>query len=808
MNTQENKKQDKENNQDKEKKEIVPDQLNITIQTSIPGYQKIEYKPSMTIKNIDAKTVQFNPLIKLNKSVVDKIPSEYRVKQFFNKGLFQSLLNYNSNKPAKNLFYATKAGYVDNNIKVTLESIFPVNSVIYIGNKPYAIGDIQWTNADWRIEVKQKNIEIDPNKITDPQLYKQLIQEEIISGEEQLNRLPKSLIVGNNYSGPPVEVESNMINEPKPTTTQPDSQSLTDAKTQTDIPTQSIEPQVESTPIESTPVETAPIESTPIESTPIETYHAESPEEEKLFDALSIQSSPVETSEFTSYFTQNSYYNIVNFIYLNMPKRVQEQIISFYKFTTQTKDQHNDINLSNLMYTELCKQVKILKTPSDGNCFFSAVSDGINIYNYNNQGDKIYYQNYGKTQRFTINVIREIVLRYYESLNDNQKQQLNIIGMANVDHLNKTFKQSIETYPVETNEEYMERLNAIYIGDDNFFVYKPETKPIYIDEESTPFKLVTEGQIASYIRSKQYWGDQFAIQAICAILKIYIIPIDKIGNNKNYRLLARLTEPETIKDVCSKNVLFLYKKDLHYSLIQFEYLQQIVKTDGVNNKLTVGKKYTIFKSDGLPPPFHILILIYGSNYVVAEKEIRSNYGIYYNIMMTIQSSVTRILDNRTDNMYATFIKLFNSVFHLKKTLENYVDKQEPNSNTRYVENGSQENNQIVGKYINKITGGYTNNYTPTTDSKSKSMTKTPDEQNASKISYAVTVYMELHPGTSLTKKQINESKCNSKYNAIRRAYSEFIGQPYVITPDYNISQTKKNVGGKSNRITRKKYRKQ
>ena len=48
------------------------------------------------------------------------------------------------------------------------------------------------------------------------------------------------------------------------------------------------------------------------------------------------------------------------------------------------------------MYDTLCKQAKILKSPSDGNCFFAAVADGINIHNYNNQDSKIIYQNYGK----------------------------------------------------------------------------------------------------------------------------------------------------------------------------------------------------------------------------------------------------------------------------------------------------------------------------------------------------------------------------------------------------------------------------
>ena len=50
--------------------------------------------------------------------------------------------------------------------------------------------------------------------------------------------------------------------------------------------------------------------------------------------------------------------------------------------------------------------------------------------------------------------------------------------------------------------------------------------------------------------------------------------------------------------------------------------------------------------------------------------------------------------------------------------------------------------------------------------------------------------MEVHPGTSLTPEQINEYKCNSKYNAIRKAFSEFTGKPYIIPPVY--TKTKKN----------------
>ena len=75
---------------------IIPNELNITINTSVPGFQKIKYKPSMTIPNInkDDKTVRFDPLLKLNPAIIKKVPEDLRKKEFFNRGLFQSLINY------------------------------------------------------------------------------------------------------------------------------------------------------------------------------------------------------------------------------------------------------------------------------------------------------------------------------------------------------------------------------------------------------------------------------------------------------------------------------------------------------------------------------------------------------------------------------------------------------------------------------------------------------------------------------------------------------------------------------------------
>ena len=150
----------------------IPKQLNITINTSVPGYQKIEYKPYMTIPDIskDDKKIMFDPLVKLDKNYVDKVPEELRKKQFFNEGLFNSLLNFTNSQKAKSLLEATDKGYIDNNIKITLDTIFPENSVLYINKNPYVIADVQWRSGNWKIVNKPQPNEQGGIKKENPQI--------------------------------------------------------------------------------------------------------------------------------------------------------------------------------------------------------------------------------------------------------------------------------------------------------------------------------------------------------------------------------------------------------------------------------------------------------------------------------------------------------------------------------------------------------------------------------------------------------------------------------------------------------------
>jgi hypothetical protein len=887
----------------KDGKIIYPDQLNITIRTSVPGYQKIQYKPSMTIKNSYEKAVKFNPLIKLNKSKINTIPEEYRIKEFFNKGLFQSLLNYNGGIPAKSLVQATRYGYVDNNIKVTLDSIFPVGSVIYIGKNPYAIGDIQWTTSDWKIEIKQKREEIDPSKITDPKLYTQLVKEEIISGEEQLNQIPAVILTGVNYTGPPPAAATQagppIAAAPPavPPPAVPPPAVPPQAVPPQAVPPQAVPPQAgplvvrpsQAAPPQAVPPQAGPLVVRPPQAVPPQAAATQagplvvgppqagplvvrppqagpppsnvplllppqqnveelSPEEERLYDSFKkdLKISILNSSFFRKYFQSNKYFELMKIIFNYFPSLVKSNIRNFYYITTNSIPKKPSVLLNKSSYDKLCEQVTILQSPTDGDCFFKAVADGININNYENQNSKIVYNNYGINNLFTIKVLREIVFRYIRQLDVEIVNNMLLLAEVSKELLNNKFRQSAEeterAFNLElTDEQYLDVINNIYYSDTNFLIKKPERVPRERDLYYTPFEVVTNLEIERYILSKNYWANDIAIDAICDILKISIIPIEKYDYQTTVRvsikivdrLKALISNNKLIKDECSKKIMFLFYKNNHYELIRFKYfVKPITKIigQGIREQKQVqyvSKWFTIFNNNDLAPPIHILLLIYGTAYSsIIDIESKNEFSIYLPIMKQIDTTCKKILYSYKKDV---FIQLFNNLFPNRRPIQSRLIQEESmiynpdafTSNQLLLKNPEEEEenleesmitrrapnlNDEIDETVYMVGGQY--RYPPSYRyPRPGHITKKPEDSDSSKIAYSITIDMELHPGTSLTPQQISESKCNTKYNAIRKAFAEFTGKPYVIPPVYpkTKNNTKKNIiqskGGK--RKTRK-----
>ena len=141
-------------------KNYYPASITILLNTRIMGHTKEIYYPNMTIPNIssNSKTVFFNPLIKLDKNIVQTIPKgkpeSFVYEQFFSLNLFNSLLIRSQYypQPKRSLEQATEEGIVDNNIQILLDTLFASDKPFYINKKRYTSYGYTWNKGDWVIQ--------------------------------------------------------------------------------------------------------------------------------------------------------------------------------------------------------------------------------------------------------------------------------------------------------------------------------------------------------------------------------------------------------------------------------------------------------------------------------------------------------------------------------------------------------------------------------------------------------------------------------------------------------------------------------
>ncbi len=753
---------------------IVPNQLIITINTSIPGYQKLKYSPSMTIPNSTEKTVIFDPLVKLDKTIVDKIPEDLRKKQFFNKGLFQSLLNYTNKSPAKNLNQAAQQGYIDNNIKVTLETIFPDYSSIYIGGKPYVITDVQWTNGSWNVDTKRKLIE--------PKLYHVAVKDEIISGEQQLKMLSPSLINGPNYKSdepknssargvPPIVTQpiiSPIIIPQVPPIVKPPVTS-TELVVKKPIIPPIVKPPVSSTELVVKPpsvtstelvVKPPPVTSTELVVKPqsVKEVVVKTPAitEAEIIEQINpvIKPKPQvlepviqpinalkteirKTSFVRKVFGNAKFYNLINSVFTKSDDKVKNFINNNLRDTTNVAIKPDLPNLSKLAYTENVNGIRIIENSGKGDCFFIAVADGINYYNYHNQNSRIINGIYGTGQNlYTQSHLRKLVYEFTETWKDLDDQLLNV-APTNAENLNEIFSNTLDTIGIVTNEKYLEIANDIYTGNDNFLVDTVTAIPIIVQDYKKPFKPIVKDKLKAYITSSNYWANQLAIFALCLKLNLNIIPIS-ITNTANISIPFA-----NFGDECNtwKKYLFLYYSDAHYELMAFNYKQ----TKSISNTKVIFER-------GVMPPICILFVIFGAYYMnLNTPEDKLKFTFMQQIMRVIEQNIYK-----TDNYTSIFYPTFKSYFQNSRLKENI---QEGGDTNNYYYN-SNPINYMQPKYLEN------------------------ENNDISKLAYHITIDMELRPGTSITPDEMKNAKCSHKWNTIRKSWAEFTGKPYVITPVY------------------------
>jgi hypothetical protein len=779
----------------------IPNQLKITINTTIPGSQSLYYIPSMTIPNTKQETVQFNPLVKLNESVIKKVPEDLRVKEFFDKGLFESLINAHGFQKIPSLAKATFNGYIDNNINITLKTLFPTKGIIYIHDEPYVIADLQWKKGNWKIDTKTIKRKVITNTThVNPYEQNSIIHDEIVSAEKQLHSLPSDISYGPNYDGyiPKAvpAIASVVPSSPEvPATIVPKPEPLKPEPVKTDKELLAIEP-VKPEPVkpdkELLAIEPAKPEVNPDkellalpakpEVNPDKEFLAlpASEKVEELKDDttptpfVQLESSRINTGNVRQLFKQADFYKLINYIYKDLNENGKDLIYKHFLSTTLINVRLDAENLSVTAYKQTVDGLRVNTNTGAGDCFFIAVADAINYHNYNNPTNKIISGIYGiGNMIFTQSCLRSIV---YEFIKEQPPEWLTHrleIAAVNAEQLNKLFEDQLKTLELVSKENgdseeispeaYMDLVNSYYTLDDNFLVKKTDRVPINVDDKYKPYSVMSKSDnIKNYILSNSYWADQTAIIALCSKLKLNVITIQCKLNKTNNAMLLSLPFAHLLDNEYNDwtKYLFLYNYKNHYELLTFDFKTTRMVKDTTTNRQrlrTILNRVSIFDrntSATMPtkmPPIYILFLIYAVYYFRLDTESQKHFSLFLPIFQMMDNSVKLVLSSSNEEDFITcFKKYFPSTTFPKKN-------------------------------VKLITGGA---YKSTVS-------------DIVHICYSINIQMQLVKGESATDKELQKSKCRGKMISINKSWAALTGQTYKPAPDYSQHVSKNNATAKN-----------
>ena len=803
----------------------------------------------MLIQNIskDDNKIYFNPQIPLNQSIINKVPEKIRVLEFFNKGLFNSLINLHGVKktPLPTLEEARNRGIIDNNIKITLNTLFPVGTVIYIDKKPYSVVDTLWNNGQWKLDTKPIDLKvIQPEKITNPYLYNQYIVKQYNEGKRELDNINETARYGPNYdkSKEPTLTKKDEVKTAKPVP-QIKVPQIDNLKPVPQIEAPKIVPQIEN--LKPAPQIEAPkivpqienLKPVPQIEAPNSDIYPESEKVEEVKDepmtiSINLPLSKDSTKFLRDYFMNNDFYYMINQIYLNMNPKQKNIIQQIYTKTTGINIVPTALNLSRKAYDttiigdkKTAKGLRVVHNEGDGNCFFISIADAINYYNYTSS-NKIIYNNYGiGNNLFTQKFLRTLVSNYIlQNLN-------NYISISTVfsQELNKLFKQQIMLLSKNenvNNETYIELVNKIYRNNDNLLVKKPLSMPISNSLDFynpfTSFKSNEKQLIKDYFNSSDYWADGNTVVILSNILKLNIMTIvNKNGNlsisNANLKL----------GDLNNWNrYLFLYYNEIlqHYELISFDFIEsKIIKEPKMSIKKIINR-IVIFEnqntSNVILPPIYIIYLLFSTYYLSLDEISRNKIIFFKPYLDSIMDSFNNILNNLdTDKDDIKFLSLFNKYFPNSYKKLNLQDKTQLIENNeisgldggaiqdyRYNPYNPYNSYNSYNPYRNHYGYPYRDysdarnrGYSPFRYPSQSRLNQDLKAKKESNLSYQITIDLELQKGDKLSPKLLEESNCINRLNQIKKSYANLTGTKYIIPPVYSLLYDKDNKDNKDNK---------
>ena len=844
----------------------IPNALTITINTSVPGYQTIKYKPDMTIKNIDKydRTIWFDPLVPLNQSVIDKIPENIRVLEFFNKGLYESLINAHGNKKQITLEQAKKNKIIDNNIQVTLNTLFPTNGILYIKGEPYAIADVQWTKSNWKIDRKLKEIpEIDVNKISNPITFNAIIKNNLLEGNKQLEQLPKDLIYGSNFNKETQELssmdrEKELINKKKA-----EEAILKEAAdTKTKVAEEAIIKAAADA--KAKVAEEARIKAAAdAKGKALEEARLKELEESRLRAAkikksttLAIQDVPSSVNSLLALedtrppdnnpllAVEDAQPVVPPLLALEDAPSVSTIIIPSPVVENIVNIQMSEENKPSLRMS--LESTKTLRNYFGSEIFYSMISM---IFKYMTDEEKIFIQNIFKNTtnidvkgtstniskaayNFTITGIKTISSDGV-SIKKSFTEGLRVIansGGGNCLFLAVADAINYYNYYNDINEKIIYNR---YGNGNNIFTTKilrniisTEIIKLFNSNEENREAFLDEGQINLDILNNDF--EQIMLSSIDIpkemALEYYNNTLTDVykSHNNFFVIIPDFIENRNrpFKLTTNNDEIKKYIESEYYwaDIRSIDIINKILKLNIItikndNDNYTIP--YPTIKSDGNDMWTKYLFLYYNENHYEL---------ITFDYLIKVSSKVTRIkktIFERRSNILPPFyiVFLLFSLFYMRlqsvdkelvtlfinsfKAIQNSFNSIiiTPASSDKNIASFITNFENYFGPIRREILGGATNNNTTV----SSKFLKKEDKQDSVQISFHITIDMELQKGTTLSKEQISNIKCIKGWNKVQKSFADFTGKKYVIPPVYdNLSDKHNKKEEEENKNTTKK----
>ena len=182
--------------------------------------KKFKYDPQLTLPSAPSHNVYFNPLQPLDEEIIKKIPRKSRVLEFFNSQMFHKLNQYTRlfRPPIKSLKEATEKGIVDNNIRITLKTLFSTNSVFYINREKYYIEFFEWQEGNWALETSNPQL-YSEEELYGPNFNRPMLKMNLESQSDKKN-IKNQLQINNTKlvdpSAPPLDPSAPPLDPPLP----------------------------------------------------------------------------------------------------------------------------------------------------------------------------------------------------------------------------------------------------------------------------------------------------------------------------------------------------------------------------------------------------------------------------------------------------------------------------------------------------------------------------------------------------------------------------------------------------------------